>query len=86
MSPNIVLADTFDSIGLHILLEKGNLWARCGTLKQKWESQAKATGEELEGDRRSEKTARRAAVIKDKEMFDQNIATWLVKQAANHYP
>lgn len=86
MSPKIIIANTLDSVGLHILLEKGNLWARCGSLRQEWESQKKESRERLEEDRRGERTVRRAAVIKDKEMLDRYIATWLVKQAAKHYP
>ena len=85
-SPKIVLNDDIDATSLKILLDSGDLWARCGSLRQDWNDQMRRDKAKLGEDRKRAKDSRRTAAFKDKEMIEHNIAAWLAKQAAINYP
>lgn len=86
MSPTIVFNESVDGETLQILLEKGDLWDRCGSLKSKWEAQIRSDLVKLDDDRRKEKFARRKAAEKDVKMLEANMPIWFIKQAAAIYP
>ncbi len=85
-SPKIVLNDGIDAASLKILLESGDLWARCGSLKRDWNDQLKRDKTKLEEDRKHEKEFRRNAALKDRKKLERNIGAWIAKQAAINYP
>jgi hypothetical protein len=85
-SPNIVLNDGIDATSLKILLDSGDLWARCGSLRQDWNDQMRRDKAKLEEDTKRAKDSRRKAVVKDRQMIENNIGAWIAKQAAINYP
>jgi hypothetical protein len=85
-TPKIVLHDDIDATSLKILLDSGDLWARCGFLRQDRNDQMRRDKAKLEEDRKRAKDSRRTAAFKDKKMIEHNIGAWLAKQAAINYP
>ena len=85
-SPNIVLDNGIDAASLKILLESGDLWARCGSLKQNWNDQMRRDKAKLKEDRKRAKDSRWKATVKDREMIEHNIGPWIAKQAVINYP
>jgi hypothetical protein len=81
-----VFGDALDAKGLNILLDKGELWARCGSLKREWNEQISRDKKKLEEDRKQEQKARRKAAAADREMLQRNINPWMARQAAINYP
>jgi hypothetical protein len=86
MSPNIVLKDTVDQTSLKILLEQGDLWSRCGSLKNEWNMQFKRDKDKLEDARKEEIKGHRTGIAKDIKMLEDNLSMWLAKQAVILYP
>lgn len=86
MSPNIVLKDTVDQASLRILLEQGDLWSRCGSLKNEWNIQFKRDKGKLEDAKKEEVKTRRTAIAKDVKMLEGSLSMWVAKQAVILYP
>lgn len=86
MSPNIVLEDTVDQASLKILLEEGDLWSRCGSLKNEWKIQFKRDKDKLEDAKKEGIKARRTNIGKDVKMLEGSLSMWVAKQAVLLYP
>ena len=85
-TPKIILNDSIDATNLKILLESGDLWSRCGSLRRDWNDQMRRDKTKLEEDKKGAKDSRRKAAVKDRQMIENNIGAWIAKQAAINYP
>jgi hypothetical protein len=86
MSAYIVLKDTIDQASLKILLEQGDLWSRCGSLKDELNIQFKRDKDKLEDAKKEEIKARGTTIEKDVKMLEGSLSMWVAKQAVILYP